>query len=211
MSTTSEVDEPAPGPIDGRTARAVRTREALVDATIALVEEGDARPTAPRIAERAGVSVRSVFQHFADLETLFTAMGVRVFERLAALVSPIDPELPLAERVAEFVRQRAEVCEAVTPINRAAMTHAPTSRTINRQFRAGHGFTAAQIEETFASELRAVGDRQRVALADALLVATSWSTWNLLRSLEDRPVPEATEAVARLVDLAFAGAGVDGS
>jgi TetR/AcrR family transcriptional regulator, regulator of autoinduction and epiphytic fitness len=210
VSTTSEVDEPVRGPIDGRTARAVRTREALVDATIALVEEGDARPTAPRIAERAGVSVRSVFQHFADLETLFAAMGVRVFERLAVLVSPIDPDLPLAERVAEFVRQRTEVCEAVTPINRAAMTHAPTSKTINRQFRAGHGFTAAQIEETFGAELRAVGDR-RDALADALLVATSWSTWNLLRSLEDRSVPACVEAVARLVDLAFAGAGVDGS
>lgn len=210
MSTTSEVDEPVRGPIDGRTARAVRTREALVDATIALVEEGDARPTAPRIAERAGVSVRSVFQHFADLETLFAAMGVRVFERLAPLVRPIDPELPLAERAAEFVRQRAEVCEAVTPINRAAMTHAPTSKTINRQFRTGHGFTAAQIEETFGAELRAAGER-RDALADALLVATSWSTWNLLRSLENRSVSACAEAVARLVDLAFAGAGVDGS
>ncbi len=184
----------------------MRTRDALVDATIALVEEGDARPTAPRIAERAGVSVRSVFQHFADLETLFTAMGVRVFERLAALIRPIDPDLPLAERVAEFVRQRAEVCEAVTPINRAAMTHAPTSKTINRQFRAGHAFTAAQIEETFAGELGRAGDG-RDTLADALLVATSWSTWNLLRSLEGRSVPETTAAVARLVDLAFAGVG----
>lgn len=206
MSTTSEVDEPVRGPIDGRTARAVRTREALVDATIALVEEGDARPTAPRIAERAGVSVRSVFQHFADLEALFTAMGVRVFERLAALVHPIDPELPLPERVAEFVRQRAEVCEAVTPINRAAMTHAPTSRTINRQFRTGHAFAAAQIEETFAGELREAGEH-RDALADALLVATSWSTWNLLRSLEGRSVPATTAAVARLVDLALVGVG----
>ena len=32
--------------IDGRTARAVRTREAIVDASIALVDEGDVRPTA---------------------------------------------------------------------------------------------------------------------------------------------------------------------
>jgi hypothetical protein len=42
-------------PLDGRSARALRTREAIVDACIGLVEEGELRPTAPRVAERAGV------------------------------------------------------------------------------------------------------------------------------------------------------------
>ena len=103
MSTTPQLDESIGEPIDGRTARAVRTRGRLVDATIALVEEGDLRPTAPRIAERAGVSVRSVFQHFDDLETLFSAVGIRVVERLAKLVRPIDPAAPLEIRVAAAV------------------------------------------------------------------------------------------------------------
>ncbi|CAN5852683.1 hypothetical protein BH23ACT2_BH23ACT2_23510 [soil metagenome] len=203
MSTTPQVDEP----IDGRTARAVRTRDALVDATIALVEEGDPRPTAPRIAERAGVSVRSVFQHFADLETLFSAMGTRVVERLATYIHPIDPGAPLAWRVEEFVRQRCAVCEAVTPINRAAMGYAPRSATIAGQFRAGHSFTAAQVAETFAAELDVVGP-QRATLADGLLVATAWSTWNLLRAMDHRGVEEATATVRGLVDLALAGAGI---
>jgi AcrR family transcriptional regulator len=205
--TTSPVDQPVDEPVDGRTARAVRTRDALVDATIALVEEGDPRPTALRIAERAGVSVRSVFQHFDDLETLFSAMGTRVVERLVTFIHPIDPRSPLATRVEEFVRQRANVCEAVTPINRAAMGYAPRSATIARQFRAGHAFTAAQVAEIFATELDAAG-RQRVSLADGLLVATSWSTWNLLRTMEHRSVDEAAAAVRRLVGLALAGAGI---
>ena len=86
-------------PTDGRAARAARTRDAIVEATVALVEEGDVRPTAPRIAERAGVSVRSVFQHFDDLPALHTAVVQRVVERLAVLVVPADPARPLADRI----------------------------------------------------------------------------------------------------------------
>src|SRR5918999_531322 len=88
-----EADEAA---VDGRTARAVRTRNAIVDATIALVEEGDLRPTAPRVAERAEVSVRSVFQHFDDLDSLYAAVAERLYQRVRGLVSAdLDQSLPL--------------------------------------------------------------------------------------------------------------------
>lgn len=204
MPTTPQLDEPThvspDHPVDGRTARAVRTRDALVDATIALVEEGDLRPTAPRIAERAGVSVRSVFQHFDDLETLFSAVGARMVQRLAELVDPIDPHAPLEHRISEFVRQRCRINEAVTPINRAAIIHAPGSDTISHQFQQGHAFSAAHLAEVFASELEAAGPR-RSAVSDALLVVCSWTTWNLLRTLEDRSVDAATDAVRAMVEL----------
>lgn len=206
MSTTPQLDDAIGGPIDGRTARAVRTRDSLVDATIALVEEGDLRPTAPRIAERAGVSVRSVFQHFDDLETLFSAVGSRVVERLSKLIRPIDPAAPLARRVEEFVRQRCDVHEAVTPINRAAILQAPNSVTINRQFRDGHSFMTAHLAEVFAAELDASGP-QRQDLLDALLMVCSWSTWNLLVTLESRSTQEATRAVASTVRMVLTGAG----
>ena len=68
--------------IDGRTARARRTREAIVDATLALLDAGNLRPSADEIAERAGVSPRSIFQHFGDRETLQRAVGARQTERV---------------------------------------------------------------------------------------------------------------------------------
>ena len=80
--------------VDGRTARALRTREAIVDACISLVDEGVLKPTAPRIAERAGVSVRSVFQHFDDLESLFAMVAERVVGRLASILVADRPGLP---------------------------------------------------------------------------------------------------------------------
>src|SRR5207245_10332362 len=106
--------------IDGRTARALRTREAIVDASIVLVDEGDLRPTAPRIAERAKVSVRSVFQHFDDLEGLYSAVGDRLVERLSHLRMTVEGTLLLQQRIDEVVRQRAILLEAITPVRRAA-------------------------------------------------------------------------------------------
>ena len=60
---------------DGRTVRAERTRQALVDSLLGLLDEGQMTPTAAQIAARAGVSERSVFQHFPDREALLEAVA----------------------------------------------------------------------------------------------------------------------------------------
>ncbi len=67
---------------DGRSVRAERTRTAIVDALLSLLDEGDVKPTAERVASRAKVSERSVFQHFSDREALFEAAAQRQYERV---------------------------------------------------------------------------------------------------------------------------------
>ena len=180
-------------PVDGRTARSIRTRAAIVEACVELLEDGDLRPTAPRIAEQAGVSVRSIFQHFGDLETLFGAVGARVAARLALLVTPIDPTGPLEERIAAFVCQRSEINEEVRPMLIAASIHAPTLDTVNVHFETGYEFYRQQVREVFAPEIAAAGDDGE-ALADLVHVASMWSTWDALRSYERR-TPEACSAM----------------
>jgi AcrR family transcriptional regulator len=197
VSSTFDLDEQSAEPLDGRTARAVRTREAIVDATLALLAEGDVRPTAPRISERAGVSVRSVFQHFDDLETLYAAVGARVAEQVAALIEPIDPALGRAERVVAFYRQRGRVNEALTPTLRAAVVHAPGSPTIANQFQSGHDFVTAHLAEVFRPELDRLDATSEVVL-DALVAVGSWSTWNTVRQLSHRSEDEAVRVVAHL-------------
>jgi hypothetical protein len=39
--------------VDGRSARAQRTRDAVVEALVALLEEGDLQPTTSSIADKA--------------------------------------------------------------------------------------------------------------------------------------------------------------
>ena len=127
----------------------MRTEQAAVtpSPTISLLAEDDLRPSAPRIAERAGVSVRSVFQHFDDLETLFAAVGERVVNRLSRLIVPINPELSLDQRIVSLVTQRALLLEVVTPVRRAASVHSVGSPAINGMFQTGHHFLDFVFED----------------------------------------------------------------
>ena len=186
-------------PTDGRAARAARTRDAIVEATVALVEEGDVRPTAPRIAERAGVSVRSVFQHFDDLPALHTAVVQRVVERLAVIVAEVDPALPQAERVDAFARNRATLLEAVTPFRRAAAVHGPFAPELRDAVARGGEFLRTEVESAFAPELDALPPGERRQVLDALAAATSWGVWDGLRGDAGDTPDQARQVLVRLV------------
>ena len=204
-SVRIEPSESPTGPspvVDGRTARGVRTRDAIVDACIALVDRGDLRPTAPRIAQQAGVSVRSVFQHFDDLETLFAAVGERVVQRLSRLIVPVDPRLPLDDRIERLVRQRALLLEVVTPVRRAAMVHSVGSAEISRMFEIGHRFLRQQVATVFGPELADAGDAAG-DLLDGLDVALAWSTWDTLRQLGHRSEDDARRVQEWMVRAAL--------
>lgn len=190
--------EAEPAPVDGRTARAQRTRDAIVGACVALVDAGDYRPTAPRIAEEAGVSVRSVFQHFDDLETLFALVAEKALSNLAGLVKEIDPGLPLDERIRTFTEQRARLLEAVTPIRRAAAVHSPFSPGIQARVATGHQFLRAEVAAVFGHELD-TDRRDRELVLGMLDVAASWTSWEQLRTLDERDVDGARVVVAALL------------
>lgn len=182
----------APAAVDGRLARSARTRRAIVDALRSLHHDGDLLPTAPRVAERAGVSVRTVWQHFDDLETLFVAAGERDLEIAMTFLTPIDPDLPLPDRIELLVDQRSRMYEEMAPVWRAARLKAPFSPQLranrDRMVRLGR----QQLERLFAAELA------DAALASSLLaaleVATGWAAWECMRAEIDLDVPAARAA-----------------
>jgi TetR/AcrR family transcriptional regulator, regulator of autoinduction and epiphytic fitness len=189
-------------PTDGRTLRSLRTREAIVDATVGLLEDGDLRPTAPRVADRAKVSVRSVFQHFDDLEQLHAAVAERLVDRVAVLVVPVPADLPLPVRLDRFVHQRALLLEAVTPIRRAADVHGPFSTEITARLRDGQAFLRQELVETFEPELQAAGPERGDRL-DCLDASLSWGTWEALRAGLGRSQPDAERVLRRMAASAL--------
>lgn len=197
----STLDAPA---LDGRTLRAQRTREAIVDASITLVEDGDLKPTAPRIAERAGVSVRSVFQHFDDLESLFAAVADRLVERLAFLFVPVDAALTLDARLDQLILQRSRLLEAISPIRRAAAVHGPFSTEITARLRDAQAFLRIEVAEVFAPELAAVPARARDGVLDKLDIVLSWAVWDGLRSGRGHNEDQARTLVRELVAAVLA-------
>lgn len=187
-----------PAETDGRTARAVRTRDAVVEAFLSLIDEGHLRPTARQVSERAGVSLRSVFQHFADLETLFAAASDRQVERISRLVVPVPADLPFEARVRAFVDSHCALLEAVSPVRRAALLQAPFSPEIAKRLEWFRETRRAELRRLFAAEIARAGTGSRL-LEAALQAATEWQTWETLRVHENLTESEAREAMALMV------------
>jgi len=169
-------------PSDGRAARSHRTRRAIVDAMRSLHAEGDLRPTAPRVAERAGVSLRTVWQQFADMETLLIEAGRRDLEVLLSLVQKIDPDQPLAVRIGLFTSQRTRVLEEMTPTWRAARIHKPSSEQLRRDTAQMIARAKSELETVFARELSQLQGDKRQHLLDALHTISIWAFWESMRT-----------------------------
>lgn len=98
---------------DGRRLRSERSRQAIIDAMLKLVEEGILVPTAQQVSERAGVGIRSVFRHFSDMESLFATADMTVRAQYQGLFAGGDREGTLEERVLHAVEQHALAYEAI--------------------------------------------------------------------------------------------------
>lgn len=61
--------QPAKG--DGRSRRSIQTEAAILQACRTCMTSGDFRPTTVVIARVAGVSIRTVFERFTNLEQLY--------------------------------------------------------------------------------------------------------------------------------------------
>jgi TetR/AcrR family transcriptional regulator, regulator of autoinduction and epiphytic fitness len=166
---------------DGRTVRAERTRRALVDALVALLDEGMLRPTAEQIADRAGVSERSLFQHFSDREQLFEAVARQQYERVLPTLKPIDASLPVSERIDAFVDQRARLYEQTKGVRRAAPLLEPDSGAVAGWLATARKAGAADVERVFRTELEATPEGERAVLRAALVSASAWTAWESYR------------------------------
>jgi TetR/AcrR family transcriptional regulator of autoinduction and epiphytic fitness len=190
--------------VDGRTARAQRTRQAVVEALLSLLQEGDLRPTAPRIAERAGVSLRSVFQHFADRETLLFAVADEQQHELRRMTRRLPNDGPLAERIEAFVSQRCRVLEAIASVWRASLLHEPAAPGVKSIRERLMDLARRELMVVFEAELEARKGADRRELLDALALATQSPAWEQLRSYDGLSAKRAQRVMARTVTALLA-------
>jgi len=190
--------------VDGRHLRRQRTQDAVIEAILDLLSEGHAQPTAVLVSARSGVSMRSIFRLFDDMEALHRAAIARQGERVAALLVPLPSAGPLAERVAAIVDNRAVVFEAIAPVRRLAVRLAPDSAPIRAELERARRLFRGQVADVFAPEL--AGGADAGTLLDALDVATSWETWERLRVGQGLDVRAAAAAVTLTVTALGTGA-----
>lgn len=159
--------------VDGRTARRVRNQDAVLDAVLELFAEDTLEPGAAEVAERSGVSLRSVYRYYEDREALIRAAIARNLEKLQPLfvIEPLG-QGPLADRIEVMVTNRLRLYEQVAPMVRATLRAAPSNHIISQQYAHVVARMRAQVEDMFAPELTAMTPedaREVGALADMAL------------------------------------------
>lgn len=167
------------GRSDGRNRRAAETRRKIIEAAKVMIAETSTAPTVVGVAKRADVSVRSVFQHFGDVESLFVTV-LDAF-RKDIVVPPQTPSTrPLSDRIATVVQNLAEVFDKIVPLRVAAGQFVGHPALIERAQASKQELRAAAFE-TFAPEFVTLDEQAREELADAIGAALSLEAWIVLR------------------------------
>ena len=162
--------------VDGRRARSERSRQAIIDASLALMEEGVLIPTAQQISDRAGVGIRSFFRHFEDMETLFATIDDQIRENTEALFLGGDRDGTLEERILHAVERRADGYEVETNMilcTAAQLWRYEVLRTNYARYQRG----LRKDLDDWLPELKKLSREQREAV-DAI---TSFEMWHRLR------------------------------
>jgi TetR/AcrR family transcriptional regulator, regulator of autoinduction and epiphytic fitness len=177
-------------------ARGERTRQRVGESLVELLAEGDPAPTAKAVAARAGVSVRLVFHHFEDMDSLYRMVMTMQAERYWDAVRPVPPDLPLGDRIDQTVLQRAKLFDAIGPVRRASSAIAARDEDIAERIAGSDARLRSWLEAAFARELRASG-RERRELLSAVDTAASWEAWDRLRRAERLSAAASRRVMAR--------------
>jgi AcrR family transcriptional regulator len=177
--------------IDGRHLRKARTREAIVDALLELLDEGIPQPTAAQIADRAKVAIRSIGQHFKSRDELLLAVAARHAQRLP-VPTPPSPGKSFDARLEHFVATRVRALEASAAVRRSAMRASGDSKAISKAL----AETARKRRDELLSSLNELQDADPWVVSSAETL-TSGAGWDALRLEQKLSAPVAEQVIVQ--------------
>jgi len=193
-------EPPRPNRVDGRRLRSERTRRLIIEAYMALVRETGQMPTALQIAERAGYSVRSVFERFPDLTALRIAVtDYAIAEgRGSGVLRDLDADR--LTRIKSQVEQRGSGCERWLPLWRVLSADAAHSADLQQRIRMIRQLVVMRMEMMFRPELSAVSDDTRKKIVLALEALLDFESWARMRELYGLSFDEASAVWVKSID-----------
>lgn len=189
----------------GRGDRVARTREAIVSSTLTLAMEGEVAPIVRDIAKLAGVSARTVFQHFADTAELYVAVLGRVLTSLRGDALAPAADGALDERISAAIGQRAGRYEQLLPMWTFVETLQHRSTEAGEQVTQMYTTNREQLAECFGEELTELPGEKRERTLNALAMALTPESWIVLRDRLGLTVEQAREEWSFIVKAIFNG------
>jgi len=174
---------------DGRIVRGLRTRNALIQATLDLIQAGDVEPTSAAIATIAGVSSRALFQHFTSLADLYAAAFDLAVSRAFERSGPVDTAAPLSNRIDLLVSDRAQLFEEWLPVWHFAERVRSVAPAVGLGVAQLRRLLRERLAVWFANELSSLDPSAHDLVLDSLDVAFGLDSWmNMREQLRLSPV-----------------------
>jgi len=188
----------------GRGDRVARTREAIIASTLALALAGEVAPIVRDIAKMAGVSARTVFQHFSDTAELYVAVLGRVLAAVVGEAPDACASRPVEERVGMIINQYSERCERLLPMWTFVETLQRRSTEASDMVVGMYSTNRLQLARWFDGELTALPPEARERTLNALALAHAPESWVVLRHRLGLTVEQAREELRFLTRSIFA-------
>lgn len=185
--------------VDGRRERGRSSHKRIVEAMMELIVAGDLSPSAARVAEEAGIGLRTVFRHFDEMDALYSEITGMITERVMPIVMAPYPDQPWRANVRELVRRRVRVFETTLPFRLAA-----NIKRYQSPFLMGQYSRVVMLERELILRLlpgSALTDRIAV---EALCAALSFHTWRTLRHDQSLSAEEAGTVMGQMVEAILA-------
>lgn len=152
----------------------------MVEALLDLYRAGNLTPTVAEVAELSGVSHRSVFRYFEDLDELYR-VGIEKNR------SAIEHLIPIrnfgggtfAERVDHIVAQRLALWAEMDATAQVARMRAYSQPVLAEDLAKGRVFFRRQVAQQFEPELKVLPHAESLRILSSVDVMLSYETFAL--------------------------------
>lgn len=201
-ASKSTATKAASARVDGRRERGRSSHKRIVEAMMELIVGGDLAPSAARVAEEAGIGLRTVFRHFDDMDALYAEITATITEQVMPIVSAPYPDQDWRANVRDLVRRRVRVFETTLPFRLAA-----NIKRYQSPFLMGQYGKVVMLERDLLLRLLP-GDvlTDRIGV-EALCAALSFQNWRVLRHDQGLSAEEAGTVMMHMAETLMATIG----
>lgn len=179
---------------DGRRERSRSSRRRIVEAMLDLIAAGDVNPSAARVAEAAGVGLRTVFRHFDDKDSIYREIDELLWTAYGPAFEAPFQSHDWRDQLFELIERRAAMYEEIAPFRIASSLQRYSSPMLMENYRFLLSKERENLQRILPEHVRA--DEQR---ARAILLAVSFDSWRLFRQDEDLSKEKTVQVLQQLL------------
>ncbi len=182
-----------------RADQVAATRERIIDATVRVMARGLADVTMPAVAREAGVSVPTVYRHFATKRDLFAALQPHLQQRMGIdrIVNPTS-----IEGLRDALESLIGGMDGLDAVTRAA--HASPAAEEVRRVHAPNRFRLVRTVVDGIAQQLSEADRDRIARL--LVIMTASPALRMWRDDFGASVEEVADDIDRAIRAAITAA-----